>query len=183
MTDNDAAPPPDEDAALIREAQRNPQAFQPLYERWVVPVYRYLISRTGNEPDAEELTARVFLAALQALPRYRHNGRFAGWLFTIARNQARDFFRKQSREVTLEQIEETAADDPSLVEQVEIHNLLSKLTAGEQDLLRLRYSARLSFAEIGAVQGKSEDAVKKTLYRLQSRLQRGLEEEHEQQNG
>lgn len=182
MVNFKTALPADEEAQLVREAQRSPKAFQPLYERWVAPVYGYLFSQTGNAPDAQELTGQVFLAALQALPDYRHNGNFAGWLFTIARNRARDFFRKQSREVSLEQIEEMPAGDLPLAEQAEIHSLralLRRLPPNEQDLLRLRYSASLSFGEIGAILGKSEEAVKKTIYRLQARLQRELEDKHE----
>ncbi len=169
----------EEEAKLIREAQRNPKAFQPLYQRWVVPIYRFLISKTGNAPDAQELTAQVFLAALQSLPQYHHRGHFAGWLFTIARNKAHDLFRRQSHEVGLEQIEDLPAEDLSPAEQAELRQLISSLATEEQDLLRLRYSAGLPFAEISTVLGKSEDAIKKTLYRLQARLQRELEENHE----
>ncbi len=35
--------------------------FREIYEQWLPPVYRYLRYRTGNDHDAEDLTAQVFL--------------------------------------------------------------------------------------------------------------------------
>jgi RNA polymerase sigma-70 factor (ECF subfamily) len=53
--------------------------------------------------------------------------------------------------------------------------LICSLDQKEQELLRLRYVADLSFAEMAALLGKRQDAVKKSLYRLQARLQGQLE--------
>jgi len=53
--------------------------------------------------------------------------------------------------------------------------LIGTLPDDDQELLRLRYVAELSFAEIAALQDRKIDAVKKTLYRLQARLQKQME--------
>ena len=57
----------------------------------------------------------------------------------------------------------------------ELSALIRSLTQKERELLRLRYVADLSYAEIATVLGKRKDAVKKSLYRLQARLQNQLE--------
>jgi len=46
-----------------------------------------------------------------------------------------------------------------------LHELLSQLDEDKQELLRLRFAGELSFAEIAALDGKSEAAVKMTVYR------------------
>lgn len=79
---------------LILEVKNNPIRFQELYGLWAVRIYQFVYARVNNRQDAEDLTAQIFMNAYQAMPRYRHEGTFSAWLFTIARNQIRSFFRK-----------------------------------------------------------------------------------------
>lgn len=176
----------DTEAEFVLAAQQTPEKFRHLYDRWVTPVYQYALFRTRNVADAEDLTSQIFLAAYQALPRYRHNGHFAAWLFAIARNHTREFFRKRQREVPMEAAARSATTAPDFlgdtIHQEELARLLrlvQNLPDDEQELIRLRYVAALSFADIARVLGRREDAVKKSLYRLQARLQRLLEVSHE----
>ena len=60
-----------DEPALVRLAQTAAQAFGALYDRYVQRVYRYCYYRTNSPLDAEDLTAQIFLAALEGLPRYR----------------------------------------------------------------------------------------------------------------
>ena len=133
---------------------------------------------------AEDLTSKTFLSALEALPRYRHRGRFAAWLFVIARRKALDYFRQRRPQVDLDNLPLRAdgADPAGQGIQAQhwqdLSQRIAALSDEEQDLLRLRYVADLSFAEIGAILGKSEQAAKKSLYRLVSRLQHQMENDH-----
>ena len=166
---------------LIQEARQDPLAFARLYDRFSKPIYRYLYSRVGDQIDAEDLTAQTFLTALEKLPRYRERGHFKAWLFTIARNKAVDHFRKKRPEVKLDVSEMQAGGDDLLGEVIhrerikQLSALIRSLDQKEQELLRLRYVADLSFSEMAVLLGKRQDAVKKSLYRLQARLQSQLE--------
>jgi RNA polymerase sigma-70 factor (ECF subfamily) len=170
---------------LVVEAKRDPQAFSQLYDLYVQPVYRYLLSKTGNEQEAEDLTAQTFLAALEGLSRYVHRGNFAAWLFSIARNKSMDFFRKEKREqVYVDAVErslETAWNqEGSNTDRVlDLSSLIRGLSEEDQELLRLRFVAQMRFKEIAALFGKREDAVKKSIYRLLARLQSQLEDYRE----
>lgn len=175
-------PPYDEsrEFEIIRLAQTDADAFQPLYLHWVTPVFKYLLFRTGNPSEAEDLTAQTFLQAYQALPRYKPTARFAAWLFTIARNLVRDHYRKAGREVDLEAAGQIVTADfreaSERRDEIELlRQLIKTLPEEERELIRLRYVAQLSFAVIGTLLGRREDAVKKSLYRLQARLQTMLE--------
>ena len=173
--------PVDDLPRLIRTAKDEPLAFARLYDHFSKSVYRYLYSRVGNQADAEDLTAQTFLTALENLPRYRERGNFKAWLFTIARNKALDHFRKKQSEA-ISKVDDIASDQNDLLanlirsEQIQqLSALIRSLDEDEQELLRLRYVADLSFSEMSALLGKRQDAVKKSLYRLQARLQGQLE--------
>lgn len=169
---------------LITSAKRDPQMFGDLYLLYAQPVFRYLYSRIGSVSEAEDVTAQTFLAALEYLPKYRHNGHFASWLFSIARNKTVDYFRGISKEVSLEAAESIPADVNLPQEAVRTERtvallkLIKSLPDHEQELIRLRYIAELSFAEIGQLLGQKEDTAKKSLYRLLARLKIQLEDSH-----
>lgn len=172
---------PDDEAALIQAAQRDLAAFGPLYARYVDRIYTYLRSRTGQAraEDAADLTQQVFMRALDALPRYqvREGISVAAWLMRIARNAATDWQRRQHPrrhalpwEAVPEELQPSApesADDAVLRrdEIARVHRLLATLDEETREALLLRFTAQLTLAEIGAVLGASEDAVRKRITR------------------
>lgn len=187
-TQSHPLPPEDSDLnEMVVIAQREPAAFTPLYQHYVRQVYRYLYSRVGSQQEAEDLTAQTFLSALENLPRYHSTAPFAAWLFRIARNKAVDHFRQSGRhpETILEpETLQAPQEDPLAVlirsEQVQaLGRLVRALPQAEQELLRLRYLAGMTFPEMAAVLGRSTAAVKKRTHRLLARLQSQLELSHD----
>lgn len=161
---------------------RNPAAFGEIYRAYLDPVYRYLLVRVGNTADAEDLTSQVFLAALEGLPRYKHQGYFAAWLFSIARRKAADYFRRRPVDAPLDPENDPPAPDIDLLTQIihqeHLQSLLKRVAEvpdEERELLRLRFAARLSFDEMAVVLNRKTSAVKMSLYRLLERLENQLE--------
>ena len=172
-----------DELALVRLAQTDAQAFGALYDQYVRRVYRYCYNRTNDKQDAEDLTAQIFMTALESLPRYRQDGHFAAWLFSIARHKVADFHRRTphlSLDETL--LPPVYTDLQEGVEKSQsrerLLQLLQTLAEDEQELIRLRYVAELSFADIARALRKNEDAVKKMLYRMIARLKSELEADH-----
>jgi RNA polymerase sigma-70 factor, ECF subfamily len=170
---------------IIRAARQDPRAFGELYTLYVEQVFRYLYSRIGNEQEAEDTTAQTFLVAFESFDRFRQDGHFASWLFTIARNKAMDHFRQRKNTSSIDEVNDIPVEiDPlSGVIQSEQTAALSKLiqTLPEEDreLLRLRFLAAMSFPEIAHFLHRNEDAVKKSIYRLLARLHSQLEVSNE----
>ena len=166
---------------LIAAAKSDPAAFSRLYDRYLQPVYRYLYSRLGDAHSAEDVTSQTFIAAYEALPKYREQGQFTAWLFRIARSKMNDHFRRNRYEVELEAAERMAAGEDALGALIQdeelkrLRSVIKTLNPEEQDLIRLRYVADLSFVEIADLLGKREDAVKKSMYRLLARLKSQME--------
>lgn len=166
------------DSHLIQRATQGDQsALGTIYNTYAKSIYRYLYSRVGNVPDAEDLTAQTFLAVIEFLPRYQHRNHFTAWIFQIARNKAMDFFR--SNHHAQAEIKESVPDptqsdvlEALIVDesQVRLKSLIHLLNEDERELIRLRYTAELSFVEIAHLLGRKEDAVRKTLRRILDRL-------------
>ena len=171
----------DDIPALVTAAREDPAAFGRLYDRYVQPIYRYIFSRVGSAHEAEDITSQTFMSAYEALGKYRERGQFSAWLFRIARSKMNDHFRRSRREVGLEAVGEILEREDALgtliraEELSRIRSIIYHLDEDEQELIRLRYVADLSFVEIGDLLGKREDAVKKSVYRLLARLKSELE--------
>lgn len=173
-----------EDDALVRSAIKNRAAFAPLYKRYVVRVYRYVYSRVGNVAEAEDLTAQVFEDAINSLTKYRSQGTFAGWLFTIAYRRCADYHRRPKTGIISEKLSGEFFSDP--LEQVihqenfrRLEKLLSELKEEERELLRLHFASRLTYRQIAQVLRRSEGAIKVAMSRLIQKLKSRWEAENE----
>ncbi|RPI87288.1 MAG: sigma-70 family RNA polymerase sigma factor [Chloroflexi bacterium] len=168
--------PIDEEACQIAAARKDPRAFGLLYDRYAPKIYRYLLSRLRSVEEAKDVTSQTFLTAIESFPRYKHNGYFSAWLFSIARSKYVDHLRKSKhRSEIFEEQEQASLPDPLLQvieteRMAELRRIIRGLPEDEQEMLRLRYVAELGFAEMASVMNKKQDAVKKSLYRLLARL-------------
>lgn len=179
---NHIKPSKDQEAERIAIAQKDPRAFGALYDQYAPAIYRYLLSRLGNVEAAQDVTSQTFLTAIKRLPQYQHRGHFSAWLFSIARSKYVDHLRK-AKHTTAPVHEEHPDPSPGPLydlvtreRRAALMACIQTLTPQEQELLRLRYVADLSFAEMASLLSKREDAVKKRFYRLLNRLRKQLED-------
>ncbi|MCJ7537939.1 MAG: sigma-70 family RNA polymerase sigma factor [Anaerolineales bacterium] len=164
-----------DEIALKLAAQGDQEAFGVLYERYVSRIYSYIYYRTGNQHDAEDLTARVFFRALRHVENYKDRGLpLSAWLYRIAHNLVANWHRDNSRrkEIPLDEIilVRHSGDLPEavLIENEEKENLLHvihRLPPDRQQLIILKFVEHLSNAEIGQVMSRSEGAVKSLYHR------------------
>jgi len=163
-------------------------AFADLYEAHAPRVYRYLLSRTSNPSDAEELTSRTFLRALAGLDQYRGRGAgFPAWLMSIAHNLLVNWYRDRGRRPPTEALDaalqvptSTPGPEASLEQNESIARVrvaISALAPDRQQLISLKYVDGLSNAEIGRIMARTEGAVKALHHRTLRELQRLLGDE------
>jgi len=169
---------------LVLAAKANRVAFAPLYLRYVERVYRYVYSRVGNSVESEDITAQVFEDAINSLPKYQSQGRFAGWLFTLAYRRCADYHRLPGMQSITDQFTSDLANDP--MEQVirrenyqHLERILFDLKEEERELLRLHFAARLTYVEMGQVLRRNTGAIKMAMSRLIQRLKSQWEVENE----
>ena len=175
-----------DDALLIQRAiSGDADTFGRLYDMYVDRVYRHVYYRVGNVADAEDLTQQVFLKAWQAIDRYKRAASpFVAWLMTISHNLVVDFYRVKKDKLYLE-AEVTADDSASsperiaeaLFEQQQLRRVILQLPGEQQQVILLRFIEGFRYAEIAAVLGKSEGAIRVMLHRALVRLRHILEKE------
>lgn len=160
------------DEELARQSGRTPQAFAELYHRHLQAIYRFHLARTGNAPDAQDLTSQTFLAALESLQNYRGRGSFRGWLFGIARHKLMDHYRRRRPEEPLDGADAFAGHEPQpeelaaiQLDMAQVAEVLRTLPEPQVEALTLRIFGGLSAAETGEIMGKSETAVRMLVYR------------------
>lgn len=170
----------------IITSSKDTSVFNDLYELWFVKVFQYTFARVGNNADAEDLTSEIFLKAYESFSRYQHRGNFPAWLFTIARNEIKMFYRLKKRAgVDVDSVVLSAPSESMLKtvmdssELDQLSSIIRNLKDDEKELLTLRYVAEMRFSDMALVLKKKEDTVKKSLYRLQARMQKDMEVDHE----
>jgi len=155
-----------EEAGLVQSAKSgDAQAFGRLYDASVDRIYRYIFFRVTDADLAEDLTAAVFLKAWEGLARYRPDGPFLAWLYTIARNTVIDHYRTRRKSVSLDQavIRQDPGFDAKVDLQDEVDTLkrsMLGLTDEQREVLTLRFIADMETAEIAERMKKSEGAIR-----------------------
>jgi RNA polymerase sigma-70 factor (ECF subfamily) len=157
-------------------------AFEELYREYVNRVYAFLRSQLGNAQDAEDVTSQVFIKAYEAYGRYEARQETpTAWLFRIARNAALDHHRRAGRKERLERAvarePAPSADPGTLAEERilyrELLDSLARMPERQREVIGLRHSG-LSFLEVGALMGCSEDAAKMLYHRAVKALRASL---------
>jgi len=165
----------EEESILIQRAKADPEAFGQLYERYVDRIYNYVYYRTGNAADAEDLTARIFERAIKHIGNYKDQGvPFSAWLYRIAHNLVANWHRDRSRRqiVSIDDVSQWVVTDhgPEFATQLmqdkeALLEAIGRLPADRQELLIFKFVEMMSNAEIGAIMGRSEGAIKSLYHR------------------
>ena len=172
MPDRSDAPSKEEVEDLVRRAQQgHSEAFAGLYEAYYDKIYRYVMFKTGDTLEAEDLTEEVFLRMLESIGSFKWQGYpFTSWLFRIAHNLVIDYYRKAGRQkkTSLDDAMRVVGSDGVDVDRkldielsiTEVKDAMGGLTQLQQEVLSLRFAGGLSVAETAEAMGKKENAVK-----------------------
>jgi RNA polymerase sigma-70 factor (ECF subfamily) len=170
-----------------RAIARDPDAFAALYDQYAQAIYRRLHKLVGSSPDAEDLTAQVFLQAWQAIHRYEQRGApFASWLMRIAHNLAVSHLRRHREHSPLAEAAadsiDSARTNPEaavqcLLEEERVARALRHLGHDQRMVVMLRELGDLNYHEVAAILGKSVPAVRVIRHRAINALRQRLEQD------
>lgn len=155
---------------LVRVAKAGGrQAFDELMSEHALSLRRF-VARKVSPQELDDVIQDTWLAAWEGIGRFNGSGRFRTWLFGIANNKVKDYWR--GRAASPNAAPETAVEPsytPSAFATVELREILhvawKTLPADQQEVLDLYYFGGLTLAETARVLGRNLNTVKYQFYR------------------
>jgi len=158
---------------MARYAQGVEEAFAQLYDRYEGPLYEFCVRQLGDRDAADDTFQEVMRRLVDARHTYEPRGRFAAWMFTIARRLCVDQLRERRRTVSIEALPDTvqphdaaaAAVDDEIAVRDELQRLLARLPVEQREVVLLSKYHGFTYAEIAEIVGGTEVAAKQKTYR------------------
>jgi RNA polymerase sigma-70 factor (ECF subfamily) len=166
--------------------------FQNIFAAFQPKIFRYL-TRLVGEAEAEDLAQEVMIKVSEGLPDFRGQSQLSTWIYRIATNAARDRWRSQTYQRTVQTCSLSTAPDiedrntltgespPFPEHQIFrkemsecIHGFIQKLPENYRAILVLSEFEQLSNGEIAGTLGISLNSVKIRLHRAREKLKEEL---------
>ena len=170
-------------SVLVHAAKQEDQhAFRQLLDLHWNELYGFMIKRTENENDAEDLCLQAFSKAFDKIETFNNEFTFSTWLTSIAKNLHVDMIRKEKTrlhqstdvdEVGRDVIDETLGPEDQLIRSQNLYKLLQQVKSLKpiyRDVIQLRFFQELSHKEIAIQLGLSLSNVKVRLLRAKKLL-------------
>jgi len=91
------------------------EEFAKLYDKYLDKIYQFVFYRTSHRETAEDLTAQIFMKALERIGSYdSQQAQFATWLYRVARNTIIDYYRSQKKDANIDDYWDLRAHGPRL---------------------------------------------------------------------
>ena len=173
----------DIDFWLIQKMKRGDEnAFDVFVHKYYGEIMKYCHYHCSDMSYAEDLTQETFLRFFEKLSEYRYMGKTRNYLYTIAGNLCKDYYKKK-KESFLEEQQIEAESSPNRSETEKILNEITMKTALNnlpdelREVIVLHYFQDLKFREISEILQIGVPLVKYRMRQAKMRLEKLLKEE------
>ncbi len=175
-----------EEVVWIDKAKADPVHFEPLYNRYFNPVFRFVYQRMDSKDATADVVSQVFLKALMNISKFQTRGLpFFAWLCRIAISETANYYNR-SRKFRTINIETTGINEMaenfemeiSEELQQEIIEAIQKLDENDTLLIEMRYFEGRPFREIGEILNITENNAKVKLYRVLDKVKKLVSHEN-----
>jgi RNA polymerase sigma factor (sigma-70 family) len=156
------------------------RAFEELFSRYAPRITRLLRRDVAPTEDADDLVQQTFLQLHRARRDFRPGASVRPWLYTIAFNLKRQYFRRRGRkpETSLEgaPLQDARGRDPeAAIYDAQLRAALKTLPEPQREAIVLHWFEGLSYAEVAQIVGAKESAVRVRAHRGYGKLRELLE--------
>jgi RNA polymerase sigma-70 factor (ECF subfamily) len=157
-------------------------SFDELFRRYAPILLSVLQRQMHSADDARDLVQQTFLQLHRARRDFDQKARLRPWLFTIALNLKREYFRRQKRRPEAP-LELDGRSDPAVLphdltkDELDrtVRRAIEELPRDYREVIVLHWFEGLSFPEISSLLGASVSAVKVRAHRGYVALRKALE--------
>jgi RNA polymerase sigma-70 factor (ECF subfamily) len=174
-------------AELVARVRRgDEEAFRLIFERYSRPVLSFIFDMVGDRGVAEDLAQETFVRAYKGLNSLRDETKLSTWLFSIAKNVARESLRTKVRdrnnvELDGEEVFELPDETPTpacrLLDKelsAVIQRALLRLDEDKRTVFTLKVFQQRSYEEIAEITGHSIGKLKTDLHRARAEMRRRI---------
>jgi len=159
------------ETALVEAAIKGePESFTELCRRYYPAMVAIADSLLGDRHFAEDVAQETFAKAAVKLPQLKNTNKFAGWLATICRNQARNMVRRENVVQLNDELSRTSTKSQRDDSRDIVLRAMKQLSVPARELVYLRYYDGLSYEQISKVLGISEQAINGRLRRAKRKM-------------
>ncbi|MBO8176646.1 MAG: RNA polymerase sigma factor SigX [Bacillus sp. (in: Bacteria)] len=161
--------------------------FEKLYDKYHQDVFQFLFYMVKNRELAEDLVQEVYIRVLKAQYHFQGRSSEKTWLYSIAKNVAIDYFRKQKgwKERIVDFFDwkkQLVISDAPMPEEIAIQKeeiqlmfeCLQRCTTDQQMVIIMRFIQELSIQETAEALGWTESKVKTTQHRALKALKKHM---------
>ena len=172
----------DDETLMARYVRGDTAAFTALFDRYAPRLDRAVRRQVRSPEDAREIVQQTFLQLHRARFDFQEGRALRPWVYTICFNLRREHFRRRRRRpeapLELDGRCDPRAEPLDLLaaeRALEVRRAVSRLPAGQREVIELHWFEEMPFQEIGEVLGASTTAVKVRAHRGYERLRRTLQ--------
>lgn len=166
-----------EDTKLILEIKNGKiHLFDELIKKYYEKVYYYCYRHVDNKQAAQDLTQEVFMKVIKSIGSYKHYGKFENYLYVIAGNLCKDFYKKESQYI-LKEIETGSSEEElsKLENKIIIKEMLDNLPEKEREIIILRFYHDLKIKDIARIMNSGVSITKYRLKRAMKLIGKDME--------
>lgn len=156
--------------------------FTLVYNRHKKPLFNYLMKITRSRMLAEDIIHNVFLKLYENASLIREPEKVEFWLFSTARNEAMNSFRKNTFTADCgTEFPEIFQGDPFAdIENNEMRTIimkeLEKMDSSQSEVFILKEYSGMSYKDVSGVLNIPEDLVKSRLYKVREKLKAAIKQ-------
>lgn len=173
----------DEKLMQLYSNTKRAEIFTTIYKRHFKSLLKYLLWLCGDTGAAKDITQNIFIKVYNKPHLFDVSKNFKAWLFSIAKNDWKNYIRRQSNQLKLmTEVENIKMPSIAIDEQLfkedkfkKVRNAIDALSESHKEVIILKYSNNFTIREIAGILNCSEGTIKSRLFYALKNLKKEIQ--------